>query len=129
MPRAFNYERAAKALVDAILIGDRAAAEKYQVSVKSIELWRSRLQTDRVLRDFFRNFKDEKDIAWADEIPATLTSLIGYAKELAQNGDRNNAENLMFVSKAIETIADVALTWKVMDARIREGREETEATR
>jgi hypothetical protein len=124
MPRSFNHERAAKALVDAILMGDSAAAEKYEVSVKSIIGWREPLQKDPVLRQFFHNFKEQKDIAWADEIPATLTSLIAYAKELAVNGDRNNAENLMYVSKAIETISDVALTWKVMDERIRQDREE-----
>ena len=125
MPQAFNYERAAAALVDAMMMGDRAAADKYDISVKSLERWRKRLSTDEVLRGFVSKYKVRQDSEWAASIPATMTAAIGFINRAANEGSVN-ASMLESMAKALETLSDVALTWKVMDERLSEGRSETE---
>lgn len=47
---AFNYGRAAAAIVDAHRYGDRRAAKLHGVTVRSLRRWRRRLMADRYLR-------------------------------------------------------------------------------
>ena len=43
---AFNYERAAAAIVDAAYMGDKEAAQKHGVTTRTVRRWRKRLETD-----------------------------------------------------------------------------------
>ncbi|MBW4692215.1 MAG: hypothetical protein KME27_10660 [Lyngbya sp. HA4199-MV5] len=128
MSREFNKERAAKALVDAILMGDRAAAEKYEVTVKSIEGWRVRLETDSKFREFFRDLRQAKDEQWAEDLPAALASCINFLKQAGQQADPAKPEAIAAITGAAETLADIALTQKMVDERLRAARAEREAT-
>ena len=123
----FNQERAAKALVDAILMGDQDAAKKYGVSLRTIENWRSRLDTDRHFAAFFQNLRQAKDENWAVELPAALASCIDFLKRAGQEADAKNPDAIAAIASAAETLADMALTQKVVDERIRAARAEREA--
>lgn len=118
MPRAFNYERAAAALVDALLTNDRAAAEKYGVSRKSIEGWRLRLAEDDVLREFFANKKAEQDRAWANEIPAALASCIDFLRRAANECDPRDPDAVHAVAGALKIMAEVVMVREIVDARL-----------
>ena len=118
MPRAFNYERAAAALVDAIIMGDRKAAEKYEVSVKSVEGWRSRLSTDERLREFFLNKKAQQDKEWAHEIPAAIASCIQYLKKASQECDCKDPDAVHAIAGALKIMSEVSMTREVIDARL-----------
>lgn len=118
MPRAFNHERAAQALTDAILMGDEAAAKKYEVSVRSIQEWRSRLHTDPVLVESFAKKKRLQDDAWADEIPAMLKAGIKYLKDAAQQCDPRDPDSVHAIAGAIKIVSEVEQVRKVIDARL-----------
>lgn len=118
MPRSFNYERAAAALIDATLMGDRAAAEKYEISVKSIEGWRSRLETDEVLREFFYKKKALQDKAWANEIPAAIASCINFLKQASQECDSRDPDAVHAITGALKIMSEVSMTREVIDARL-----------
>lgn len=122
----FNMERAAKALVDAILMGDRAAAEKYNVTIKSLEGWRVRLETDKAFREFFQRLRKAKDEGWADDIPAALASCIAFLKRAGQEADPSQPEAIEAIAHAAETLSDIALTRKVVDERFSQAREENQ---
>lgn len=118
MSRAFNYERAASALVDATLMGDRGAAEKYGVSVKSIEGWRSRLNSDELLREFFLKKKDEQDKAWANDIPAAIAACVSYLKSAAQQVSPTDPDAIHSIAGALKIMSEVSMTREVIDARL-----------
>jgi len=123
----FNQERAAKALVDAILMGDRTAAEKYKVTERSIREWRDRLDIDSHFSAFFQKLRDQKNESWAEELPAALASCINFLKEAGQVAKRDDPDAIAAITAAAETLADMALTQKVVDERIRAARAEREA--
>jgi hypothetical protein len=118
MAKIFNQDRAAKALADAILMGDRAAAEKYGVSCKSLELWRTRLETDADFRAHFQAARQAKDEAWSSDLPAALTSCINFLKEAGQQASRSDPDAIAAISNALATLADIALTQKIVDVRL-----------
>ena len=118
----FNRERAAKALSDAALMGDRAAAQKYDVTQRSIENWRSRLDDDPIFSALFQELRQEKNKQWADDLPAALTSCIDFLKRAGQEASPADAAAITAVATAAETLADIALTQRMVDERLRAAR-------
>ena len=121
MPRAFNYERAAAALVDATLMGDSGAAEKYEVSVKSLQGWRKRLSEDEVLRQFFQEKKAAQDKAWADEIPSAIASCVQFLKAAAQDCKTSDPDSVHAIAGALKILGSVSMTREMVDARLSGG--------
>lgn len=107
-------------------MGDRAAAEKWEITTRSLRNWRLRLGEDDKLAAIFQRKRAQKDAQWASEIPAALSAAIAFIKESAVEGDRRDAEHLAAVTKAAEALSDIALTWKVMDERLSQTGNETE---
>ena len=126
MSREFNKERAAKALVDAILMGDNEAAKKYGVSYKSLQGWRSRLDTDTEFRQFFQELRAKKDERWADDLAAALASGIRFLKDAGTQADPKDPDAIAAITGAVEMLADIALTQKMVDERLRAAREARE---
>lgn len=122
----FNQDRAAKALVDAILMGDRAAAEKYDVTIRTMENWRSRLDTDPHFSAFFQELRAKKDERWADDLAAALASGIRFLKDAGTQADPKDPDAIVAITGAVETLADIALTQKMVDERLRAAREARE---
>jgi len=118
MARQFNYERAAIALADSIALGDRAAAKKHKVSVKSIENWRKRLDSDPILREFFQQKKQALEEAWADRIPVVLSAQLDFLKRASQDADTKSPEVIHAIAGALKLTADIELTKKMVDARL-----------
>ncbi|MEL6225282.1 MAG: hypothetical protein AAFR31_21855 [Cyanobacteria bacterium J06627_8] len=118
MPRAFNYERAACALVDAILMGDRAAAEKYEVTYRSIQEWRARLSTDPKLVQLFQEKKQIQDAAWGDEIPNAIASGIKFLTRAAQECKPDDPDAVHAIAGYIKILSEISMTRKVIDARL-----------
>ena len=119
----FNQDRAAKALVDAILMGDRAAAEKYNVCERSIREWRDRLDTDKHFASLFQEMRVKKDERWADDLAAALASGIRFLKDAGTQADPKDPDAIAAITGAVEMLADIALTQKMVDERLRAARE------
>ena len=120
MPRKFNTERAAIALVDALTLGDRAAAQKHNVSLKSIENWRARLESDPDLKKQFQLKQRAMHEAWIDEIPSALQAQLGFFKRMAQDGDPKDPETIRAVVEVLKVLTDIQFAKKLMDARLSE---------
>lgn len=123
-----NRERAAKALVDAAVLGDPEAAKKHGVSTKSIERWRSRVGHDPKLSAIVQELRQLQNQQWANEIPEALSSCIEFVKSASQIANKTDPEAIAAIVSAIETLSDVSLTWKMIDERAKAARSETTAT-
>jgi hypothetical protein len=118
MSRTFNYERAASALVDAIFSGDKAAAEKWDVSTRSIEEWRVRLKEDSELEAQFKIKKKAREKSWAGEIPHTIEEGLKFIKDATKHADPADPQAINAITSALKVLMDVDLTKQVLDARL-----------
>lgn len=118
MSRSFNYERAAGALVDAIFMGDKAAADKWDVSTRSIEEWRSRLKDDNDLLALFKSKKHAREKTWASEIPEVIQNGLKFISEATRSSDPADPEAVKVISGALKILMDIDLTKQVLDARL-----------
>lgn len=118
MSQSFNYERAATVLADAIFMGDKAAAEKWDVSTRSIEAWRSRLSEDRKLAGLFNVKKQAREKTWAAEIPGVISAALSFIKTACHQADPGDPNVLKSIVEAVKVLTEVDLTKQVLDARL-----------
>jgi hypothetical protein len=118
LSRPFNYDKASFALVDALFMGDKAAAEKWEVSTRTIEDWRSRLPEDDKLQSEFKKKKRSRENAWATEIPETIKSALQFIKSATNHCDPADPEAVKAISGSLKILLDVDLTKQVLDARL-----------
>jgi hypothetical protein len=115
----FNNDRAAKVLVDAALFGDRQAAQMHGIGIRSVERWRSRLATDETFRAVFQELRQLKNDQWAKELPAALASSIHFLTLAGQTADPKDPNAITAIANAVSVLADIALTQRMIDERIR----------
>lgn len=120
MPRKFNYERAASALTDAIAIGDEAAAKRWNVSVRSIELWRVRLNTDPQLAEFFSQTNKLKINDWVGELPEAIAAGINFLKTAFEKSDCTNPEIQAALATGLKILADIDTTRRIIDVQLQQ---------
>jgi hypothetical protein len=118
LSRTFNYDKASFALIDALFMGDRAAAEKWEVSTRTIEDWRSRLQTDDKLQSEFNKKKKARENTWAGEIPETIGAALGFIKSATNHCSPEDPEAVKAISGALKILLDIDLTKQVLDAKL-----------
>jgi hypothetical protein len=122
-PRKINYDRAAKILCDAVLLGDRAAAAKWKTSTRTIQRYRLRLETDDKLRRLVAKFQARQDQDWASEIPAVLAEGMGFLRaafvDNRNHGGTLAADNIDALTNAINTLADIDLTRRIVAERLK----------
>jgi uncharacterized protein YaiE (UPF0345 family) len=99
-------------------MGDRAAAEKWEVSTRTIEDWRSRLPEDEKLRAEFNKKKRSRENSWAVEIPETIKAALGFIKSATNHADPADPEAVKAISGALKVLLDIDLTKQVLDARL-----------
>jgi hypothetical protein len=122
-PQIKKYERAAAVLLDALYTTDQKAAERYGVSLRSVQGWRRMLAEDSEFAAFFATKKEQFDAAWADTLPIALKEGVGLLAECARaiRSDARMMKNpavIAAVAGAVKICAEVYLTGKVIDARI-----------
>lgn len=114
MPRKFNHTRAAAALVEAQLKGDREVAAAFGVSIRSIESWRARLEWDDQLKAEYEKLAPAKTIQWQSRIPDVLDKAIAFLGQTFEKGDPTNPELVKSVTAAIATLNEVAIVQAVI---------------
>lgn len=115
---SFDGERAALVLLDAIALGDTKAAEKWDVSTRSIRGWRKRLEGDSVFAAFFLKKKEMWEKGWAHEIPGAIRSAIAYLSDSCRNASPGNAEVMKEANNMVKILAEVEMSKAVIDARL-----------
>ena len=131
MARTFNYERAAAALVDAAYLGDAAAAKKWEVTVRTIELWRDRLKTDSILSEFFARKRAAAESRWSTRLQRLLGSVMDKSQTIVESIEplvhfedpetglqetRVNMAALPILIKAGKDLGEIALALEVLNA-------------
>ena len=115
---AFNYDRAAAAIVDAAYMGDKEAAQKHGVTTRTIRRWRDRLDSDSHLSSFVREKKVLTDQEWAGELPSAIRAAIRFVRESAKESKLGNPDSTKVVADALRILVEVALTREILDARL-----------
>jgi hypothetical protein len=122
--KKLNYERAAKILCDAVLMGDRKAAEKWKTTVRTIQNYRVRLETDEKLRNLVARLQERQDEDWASEIPAVLAEGMAFLRaafvDNRHHGGTLAADNIDSLTHAIEALADIDLTRQLIKERLKD---------
>lgn len=123
--KKLNYERAAKILCDAVLMGDRRAAEKWKTTIRTIIKYRKRLETDEELGSHVRRLQEKQDADWAGEIPGVLAEGMAYLRaafveNLNSDQGTANPEMIAALTGAIDTLADIDLTRQLIKERLKD---------
>lgn len=117
MGNSLNYERAAMILVDALYTTEQAAAEKWNVSRRTVERYLARMRTDPELSQIVASKKAERDQAWADQIPAALEACLLFIKQAGAKADPADPEAIHAVAGAFKLVAEIGVLREVVNAR------------
>lgn len=122
MARKFNHDRAAMVLSDALVMGDRASAEKWKLTVRSVQKYRERLEKDEQLRIKVKELQQKQEENWASEIPAVLTEAMSFFKKAFTDNTHDTGihcpETIEALTGALETLADIELTRSIVSQRL-----------
>lgn len=126
MSKRLKRELAAAVIVDALFSTDKAACERYGISLRSLQNYRQKLAEDEELALIFARKKAEFDKTWVDGLPGALRSAIQFIADSSEaaRADPNYKKNPMVIQAiagAMKLCADVYLTSRVVEARLREG--------
>jgi transposase-like protein len=117
---AYSTETKARAIVDAALTTDREAAEKHDLSRKSIERWRSELDTDPELQARFTKLWEEVRAAgdWVEDATDTIRTALSFLRTAMDELDPSDPDAVRAVTEAIGTLAEAKLMADVVDERL-----------
>jgi hypothetical protein len=121
MSKSFNHERAAMMLCDAVMMGDRKAAMKWDISLRTICNWRERLENDEKLRNLMQEYREKQTEKWLEDIPIDMSAIIQFFLKAAQEMNSSKADDVTAVVAVFEAITDVDLTQKIIEARLKDG--------
>lgn len=106
-------------------MGDRRAAEKWKTTIRTIIRYRKLLGTDDKLRSMVAALQAKQDADWAGEIPGVLAEGMAYLRAAfvdnlnSENGTAN-PETIAALTGAIDTLADIDLTRKLIAERLKD---------
>lgn len=85
--RAPNYEpeRAAAIVAEAMYVGDKAAAKRWHVSVRTVERYRARVAADATLAALVERKTKALETEWTQEAVAFLRTGLRKLRELAED--------------------------------------------
>ena len=104
MSATFKYERAAAVLAEADYSSDKSAAKRYSVTVRSVENWRRKLQTDPKLAELYEARKAAIHEDWAETAIAFLRAGIAKMQALVETA---TVEHLGDVSQAVKIVGEL----------------------
>lgn len=117
---AYTNEQKAEAIVDSAFSTDAEAAEKHGCSPRSIQRWRSDMDTDPDLSQNvalkWQAFRDAE--TWADDASRTIRKAMGFVRRAVEHLDPADPASLEAITRAIQTLTNAKLTADVIDARL-----------
>lgn len=125
-------DRAAKAVLEATVAGDKATCDKYGITRRTLQRWRKAIGTERHPKKRQTTFgnltenvaakKAELEVDWAADIGKTLKAVIGAVLRSTDpdNGaDIKDPDVIHALAGALKILSEVSSTWKLLDVRIR----------
>ena len=114
----FDYERASRALAQAALEGDQAAAQAENLSVRTIQRYRRRMDEDQTLSQLVAEKKARLETEWAHEIAPTLRAALKFLQRAATALDPRDPDAVHAVAGAFKLVNEGHQTVRVIDARL-----------
>jgi hypothetical protein len=108
----------AQILVDAALLGDEAAAKRHTLSVRTIERYRAKSLSDRILSELVASKIRAAEGQWADGLAIAIKGQIAFLTKASQSANAADPSAIHSIAGALKILADVALTSKMLDARL-----------
>lgn len=120
-----DNERAARALVDAVLYGDRTACEIHKITDRTLRRYREALESDEELSALFDELSTQAArLPWAQQIDLTLSGASAKLLDLIQKASNPTPETIVAVTGAVQSLAEIAMTRDMLAARLRESEPE-----
>ncbi len=115
---AFNYERAARILVEAEYYGDAEAAKRAGVSTRSIQRWRRRMESDAHLSSFVALKKREFEQDWAGALAGGILAGIEFLQRAARDANPKDPNAIHAIAGAVKILAEIGITKAVLDVKL-----------
>jgi hypothetical protein len=118
--KAEKREKIAKIIVEATVAGDKATCQKYGISSRTLQRWRKGIEPedDTTLAASVGAKKAILEAQWAEEIPGALKSSIEFLRKAGEQADPKSPDAIHSVAGALKLLSEVAMSWKLLDARI-----------
>ena len=113
-----DYDRASTVLVEAAYFGDKQAAERNGISVKTVERYRKRLETDVKLSEFVQLKKAQFEASWAEDVSLALKKGVDFFNRVFDKASVMNAQTIHAAAGAFKILFEAKLTKDVLDARL-----------
>lgn len=107
-------------LLEAAYYGDKAAADRCQVSERSIRNWRQRLEIDPEFAAVFQAKKLRWEQDWASELPAALRAFLGFLVRASKEGNHRDPEMVHAIAGAFKLVADAGFAKAILDVKLAE---------
>jgi len=130
MPAPADPDFIARVLIEASILGDEAAAARYNISVRTVERYRAKLAADPRLAAFVAGKKKASEAEWAHGLASALKGNIDFLNRASAQADPSSPEAIHAVAGALKILAEVSLASKMLDVRLAErSRAEAEEAR
>lgn len=122
MRNGINIDRAAMVLVEAIFYGDKATADRYGITTRTVENYRKRLKDGKneKLSEVFYQKKTEFERDWVSEIPAAIRAGTRFLLRSYQEADHTDAAVIHAVAGAMKILTEIGLAKEIIDVRLSE---------
>lgn len=116
----FDAERAARVLVDACFMTDAEAAERHDLSRRTVLNYRKRLASDAELAQLFTAKLQEARAheGWADDLTSTIRTAMSAVRRCANEMDPTKPSTLQALTDALRVLTEAQLALRVIDARL-----------
>lgn len=116
--KKFSQDQIAQILVEAAYRGDVDTADKYGISIRTIQRWRALSENDVGLTRLIAQKKLAFEQGWADEAAGALKAGLEFLKEAAQKASKTDPNVIHAIAGAVKIASEVLITREVLDARL-----------
>lgn len=99
-------------------MGDRAACDKHDISLRSLQRYRLRLEDDPGLARVVAEKKLLQDQEWASEIPSAIASCVEFLRRASHSCDESNPDAVHAIAGAVKILGEVSMARQVIDSRL-----------
>jgi hypothetical protein len=125
-----DNDKIARIVLDAKLLGDESAAKRHDVSTKTVGRYKQLVEADSKLSDLVCEKLKLVEGDWGIGLASAIRGQIEFLNRAATCADASDPHAVHAIAGALKILADVALTSRMLDARLTPGaREEAAPTR
>lgn len=113
-----DRDRIAEVLVTAAYQGDKAAAQRFEITTRTVENYRARLATDPALSDLFARKRKLVEADWSAELPSAIRASVAFLARAAATADPADPDAIHSVAGALKILSETAAAKRILDARL-----------